>query len=78
MNTDTDREEIVGHVPREHLKLFWKFIERGGSIVCKVDGQRRKGNGLKVPCLYCFFGTKKLMNELKRKLTSYTSLSCPF
>ena len=27
MNANTDREEIVGHVPREYSKLFWKFIE---------------------------------------------------
>ena len=27
MNANTDREEIVGHILREHSRLFWNFIE---------------------------------------------------
>jgi len=40
MNVDTDKEEIVGHVSKEHSKLFCKLIEQGGSVICKVDGWR--------------------------------------
>jgi len=56
--------QVVGHAPREHSKIFWYFIRRGGSIMCTVTGRRKKGVGLEVPCNYQFAGSEKLLRQL--------------
>ena len=37
---------IVGRVPREHSKIYWNFLQRGGLIRCEVTGRRQLGKGL--------------------------------
>lgn len=58
---------VVGRVPRELSCTFWTFIQNGGDISCEVTGQRKKGKGLEVPCLYKFKaeGNTELIDELK-------------
>ena len=51
---------VVGHVPREHAKVFSFFIKRGGQITVKITGDKQnKGVGLEIPSLYIFTGVKK-------------------
>jgi len=59
---------IIGHAPREHSRVFWSFLEGGGSISCRVNGARQLGKGLEVPCLYVFNdnGSKKIRRLLKK------------
>ena len=57
---------IVGHVPREHSKLFWHFIQHSGIITCCITGKRKKGIGLEVPCTYSFRGKKSLVDRMKQ------------
>jgi hypothetical protein len=44
---------------RELSRIFWYFIEHGGSIACEVSGHRKFGRGLEVPCKYTFTGKKR-------------------
>ena len=60
---------VVGHVPRKISTLCSSFIKRGGSIVCKVTGERRysydlKQGGLEVPCTLTFTSTND--GEIKK------------
>ena len=48
---------IVGHVPREMSRIFWFFLQHDGKIECEITGQRKKGKGLEVPCVYMFKGS---------------------
>ena len=52
---------IVGHVPRELSRTYWYFIRRGGTISCEVTGNRKRGVGLEVPCVYKLAGGEKLV-----------------
>ena len=63
-------DSVVGHVPREILRICWHFIGHGGTIGCEVTGHRKKGKGLEVPCKYSFTGQKKIMTKLKRVISS--------
>ena len=47
---------VVAHVPREFSRVFWHFLRHGGTITCEVTGQRKRGKGLEIPCVYCFVG----------------------
>ena len=38
---------IVGHVPKEISKICWKFIDREGTITCKITGRRLRSVLLK-------------------------------
>jgi hypothetical protein len=60
-----DGELVVGHVPRENSRVFWYFIDHGGTISCEVIGKRKHGKGLEVPCVYKFSGKEKLILKLK-------------
>jgi hypothetical protein len=58
---------IVGRVPREISRAYWKFLEKGGNIKCEVTGKRKLGKGLEVPCIYKFYqGSDSMIEELKK------------
>ena len=61
-------ETIVGHVPREIAKIFWHFLNHGGTIACEVSGHRRQGNGLEIPCQYRLQGEEKIVRKAKQLL----------
>jgi hypothetical protein len=51
---------IVGHVPREHAKVFRFFLKRGGTVTVKVTGtQENNGIGIELPAVYTFSGCQK-------------------
>ena len=60
--------EIVGHLPRELSRTVWHFILHGGQVTCEVTGKRKLGNGLEVPCIYKFIGTRKLVSRIEELL----------
>ena len=66
---------VVGHVPREYSRAFWNFLEEG-DISCRIDGDRKFGRGLEVPCSYIFHGKKKEIKKLKKKLSDKLSTQC--
>ena len=35
----------VGHVPRIISRVSWFFLRRGGHIICRITGQRKRGDG---------------------------------
>ena len=59
---------IVGHLPRELSRTVWHFILHGGQVTCEVTGKRKLGNGLEVPCIYKFIGTRKLVSRIEELL----------
>ena len=56
---------VVGHVPREVSRIFWKYLDHGGTISCEVMGRRMYGKDLEVPCVYKFLGNEKIVNEMR-------------
>ena len=70
---------VVGHMPRETAGTVWFFLRRGGSGVGEVTGKRKKGIGLKVPCVYTFSGPEKLVKRLQSIFQECSlSCSCPY
>ena len=59
---------VVGHLPRETVKIVWFFLRRGSSGWCEITGRRKKGIGLEVPCVYTFSGPHKLVKKLEALL----------
>lgn len=57
---------VVGRVPREFSHAYWTFMEDGGRIKCEVTGQRKRGKGLELPCVYKFDGSVSQIEELKK------------
>ena len=57
---------VVGRVPRELSKIFWRFLSNGGQITSVVTGGRKRGKGLEVPCTYKIEGKVELVQEFKR------------
>ena len=55
----------VGHVPRIISRVSWFFLRRGGHIICRITGQRKRGDGLEVPCVYVYFGSSRMVEKLK-------------
>ncbi len=71
MVVKTYGEEIVGHVPLELSKIFWKFISEHGDIEAECIGDRYnagEGKGLELPVDYKFAGNKKYIDSLHKKL----------
>ena len=60
---------IVSHIPRELSRTFYFFLRHGGSIECKITGDRRKGLGLEVPCLYTLSGKPRYIKRLVKLLS---------
>lgn len=59
---------VVGHVPRSISKVSWFFLKRGSHTLCRVTGNRKRGVGLEVPCVYTYSGSTKNVEKLKRLL----------
>lgn len=74
----TKNDQIVGHLPKKISKLASLFIRRGGNIVCKVTGRRRRSldliqGGLEVPCqLYFVSEEAKEISKIIKLLDSMT------
>ena len=58
---------IIGHVPRE-LSRICTFFLMHGTITCRIIGHRKKGVGLKVPCVYTFTSSQKNIMKLRSLL----------
>ena len=52
-------QTVMGHMPREFFRIFWRFLNHGDSISCKVTGKRKYGKGLEIPCVHEFLSSKK-------------------
>ena len=60
-------DRIVGHVPKTKAKIFFYFLNRGGTICGKIIGKRQNnGCGLELPCVYTFVGNDCDMDKLKK------------
>ena len=59
---------VVGHAPREVSRIFYFFLQHGGSIAAEVTGHRKFGHGLEVPCSYIFTGKPKYIKQAKKLL----------
>lgn len=69
---------IVGHVPRVISAACSLFLERSGTINCRIIGSRRYSidlpqGGLELPCQYTFQGDEILMKKLKKLVIAKTS-----
>jgi hypothetical protein len=64
---------IVGHAPRGLARVFFFFIEHGGSISCEITGHRKYGCGLEVPCCYKLTGKPKYVRRAKELLKKNNS-----
>lgn len=65
--------DTVGHVPRQISAACSLFLQRLGSISCKITGSRRYSadlpqGGLELPCIYKFRGESIIVNKLKKLL----------
>jgi hypothetical protein len=73
---------VIGHIPRKISAACSIFIRRGGSIFCKVTGNRRYSHdlvqeGLEVPCVLTFKGIDTEINKLRKLLEpSAPTLTC--
>ena len=66
---------IIGHVPRKISSVCSLFLHRGGSITCRVTGDRRYSGdlvqgGLEVRCVLRFEGDDKLIAKAKKLIES--------
>ena len=66
----------VGHIPKDISLLAKYFIIHGGTITCKITGNRQRSKmargGLEVPCKYVFKinGKDAILRRLKEKLNN--------
>ena len=70
-----DREDILGHLPREFSHVAF-FLEHNGSITGRVTDRRRycrERGGMEIPCQLTFSGKRK--HILKRFFGAH-QLSC--
>ena len=59
---------VVCHAPREVSRIFYYFLQHGGSITAKITGHRKFGHGLEVPCSYTLTGKPKYIKQAKKLL----------
>ena len=64
---------VVGHVPRKISAACSLFLQRQGTILCTITGNRRFSEdllqgGLEVPCELRFRGEVKLVEKMKKLL----------
>ena len=64
---------VVGHVPRNASRVISFFLKKNESVgYCEVTGERVNcgaGLGLKIPCVYTFYGCQPYMDQLKNLLS---------
>lgn len=63
--------QIVGHVPRKISSVCSLFLDRNGSITCRVTDHRRYScdlpqDGMEIPCTLTFEGELKYAEKAKR------------
>ena len=69
---------VIGHMPRLAAEVSWFFLKRGGSITCRITGNRKFGVGLEVPCTYVYSSCAKTVNKLSKLLDHIDQpQSCP-
>ena len=69
---------VIGHMPRLAAEVSWFFLKRGGSITCRITGNRKFGVGLEVPCTYVYSSCAKIVNKLSKLLDHIDQpQSCP-
>lgn len=64
---------IVGHVPRAISAVCNLFLQRGGTITCRVTGAKRYSadlvqGGLEIPCKLIFTGDDKDIAKVQKLL----------
>ena len=72
----------VGHVPRSISAAYSLFLQRLGTITCRVTGSRHYSQdlpqgGLELPCVYTFSGEAKLISKIKKLLLPVDVLKSP-
>ena len=73
-------DEVVGHLPKKISSTCSVFLRKGGTITCRVSGERRYSKdlaqgGLEIPCLLRFDSDndtliskmKKMLDNLKKQ-----------
>ena len=69
---------VIGHMPRLAAEVSWFFLKRGGSITCRITGNRKFGVGLEVPCMYVYSSCAKTVKKLSKLLDDIDQpQSCP-
>ena len=63
---------VVGHAPREVSRIFYYFLQHGGSISAEITGHRKFGHRLEVPCCYKLTGKPKYVKHAKKPLLKIT------
>ena len=59
---------VVGHAPREVSRIFYYFLQHGGSINAEITGHRKFGHRLEVPCCYTLTAKPKYIKQAKKLL----------
>ncbi|KAK3698428.1 hypothetical protein QZH41_007970 [Actinostola sp. cb2023] len=64
---------LVGHVPKELSRLFYKFLNDSGELEAECIGNRLnagKGKGVEIPVDYRLVANHSYLEKLKRKLST--------
>ena len=69
----TERNTIVGHLPRSISAVCSLFLRRNGTISCEVTGTRHKSSnlpqgGLEIPCKLIFAGAAREICKVQKLL----------
>jgi hypothetical protein len=72
----------VGHVPRMISAACSLFLQRSGTIICRITGSRRYSvdlpqGGLELPCVYTFSGDDRVLSKVKKLLLPVDNLKSP-
>ena len=64
---------VIGHLPRKVSRVCSLFLRRGGTIQCRVSGERRYSSdlpqgGLEIPCKVVFSAKPEELKKLKLSL----------
>ena len=69
---DSQKETLVGHMPRNISKFVYKFLSFPNSkFSCKAKGKRLNrgtGYGFEIPVIYTFNGHEKAIERIKSKI----------
>ena len=67
---------VVGHLPKEILKMCCYFVRHDGKISGKVIGGRKyseEAGGMEIPCEFKFTGSARKVRKLRQLLTDLNS-----